>query len=264
MKCLLSFLILTSAMTASFASDEQDRALRDKYLYSDKDIDGVENSWNKADVFVPGNFFTKTPNNVKTDKVYPVVIYLHGCSGITQHDYSWAKYISTLGFIVVQPDSFARPDRKMMCNPYTQSVDRNKLPKALMFRQQEIRYTLEQVKQVSWSDKNNIFLMGHSEGGVSAALNPISEFKGIIISSWTCSHSVLGGIHSDKNTPVLAMSWTNDRWFYGRGLGTEGHCIDQAEGRVNFTQLDLQGKDHFTFQELVAREAVKTFLTKGE
>jgi len=263
MKCLLSFLILASTITSSVASDEQDRELRDKYLYSNLEIDGVEKSWNKADVFVPENFFTKTPSSIKTDKVYPVVIYLHGCSGITQHDYYWAKYISSLGFVVIQPDSFARPNRKMMCNPNTNTVDR-KLSKAFIFRQQEIGYALEQVKQSPWVDKNNIFLMGHSEGGVSAALSKNNEFKGVIISGWTCTHTVLGGIQSDKTIPVLAMAWTNDVWFYGRGLGTEGRCIDSAEGRINFTQIDIEGVGHGTYNTDKARLAVKTFLTKGE
>jgi len=260
MKVLASVLLLITLQT-SFASSEYE--LRDKYLYSDLEIEGVEKSWDKADVFVPENLFTKTPKNVKTDKVYPVVIYLHGCTGIVQHDYYWAKYISSLGFVVVQPDSFARPNRKMMCNPNTNTVDK-KLSKAFVYRQQEIRYALEQVKQSSWADKNRIFLMGHSEGAVSAALTNINEFKGIIISSWTCTHSVLGGIQSDKNIPLLAMSWTKDMWFYGKGLGTEGHCLDSAEGRENFTQIDIEGVGHGTYNVDKARLAVKTFLTKGE
>jgi hypothetical protein len=123
---------------------------------------------------------------------------------------------------------------------------------------------LEQVKQSPWVDKNNIFLMGHSEGGVSAALSKNNEFKGVIISGWTCTHTVLGVIQSDKTIPVLAMAWTNDVWFYGRGLGTEGRCIDSAEGRINFTQIDIEGVGHGTYNTDKARLAVKTFLTKGE
>jgi hypothetical protein len=41
-------------------------------------------------VFVPGSFFTTTPNNVKVNKPLPVVIYLHGCTGINpDHQVAW-------------------------------------------------------------------------------------------------------------------------------------------------------------------------------
>ena len=74
-------------------------------------------TWEKADVFVPGRFLTTTPNKVKVDKPLPVVIYLHGCTGIADHDKRWGGFIKGLGYIAVLPDSMARPGRIPNCDP---------------------------------------------------------------------------------------------------------------------------------------------------
>lgn len=81
---------------------------------------GVAMSWEKAQVFVPGMFFKTTPNKVTGNKPMPVVIYLHGCTGIDpNHDVRWGEFIKGLGYIAVLPDSMARPGRKPNCDPRT-------------------------------------------------------------------------------------------------------------------------------------------------
>jgi dienelactone hydrolase len=260
MKKILSVLIMTVSLSSVHAGWLED--LRDKYLYSDYDIEGVEQSYENAHVYVPGSFFKTIPSKVDVTKKYPVVIYLHGCTGIVQHDYFWAKTISDLGYIVVQPDSLSRPNTKVICDAKSQTSQRGLAAGiALMQRQQEIKYALSQVKQSPWADTTNIFLMGHSQGGVSTALNKNNEFRGLIISGWTCTHSVSGGIKSDKNIPVLAIAFDKDPWYYGKD--TQGRCADQAEGRVKFTQLDLSGAHHGTAQEPEAKASVSKFLKEN-
>jgi len=256
MKKMISMMMLFVSVNATAGFLEN---LRDKYLYSDFNVAGVEQSYENAHVYVPGNFFKTIPAKVDVTRKYPVVIYLHGCTGIVQHDYFWAKHISDLGYIVIQPDSLSRPNVKSVCDPKTQTSQQGvSAGIALMQRQQEIRYALAQVKQSSWADTSNIFLMGHSQGGVSTALNKINDFTGLIISGWTCTHSVTGGIKSDKNIPVLAISFNRDPWYYGKEM--QGRCSDQAEGRVNFTQLELSGAYHGTAQEPEAKASVSKFL----
>ncbi len=256
MKHILSSLVMLVSMSASAGWLDD---LREKYLYSDYDSEGVEKSYNQADVYVPGNLFKTTPSNIDVTKKYPVVIYLHGCTGTANHDSQWGKYIADLGYIVVQPNTLARPNTKVICNPQTHSSEPGiATGKALMFRQQEIRYALKQVQQSTWADTSNIFLMGHSQGGVSTALNKINDFKGLVISGWTCTNSVTGGIKSANNIPVLAMAYDNDPWR--KSTESSGRCIDSAPGRVNITQLDLHGNYHGTVDNPKAREFLKVFL----
>ena len=221
---------------------------------------GVERSWDKALVYTPNAFFSKSTDS-KIEEKLPVVIYLHGCTGIEpRHDIEWAKFIAGLGFIVVMPDSMARPDRRSNCDPKAKSGT-NAFPQANEYRQQEIGYALEHLKNVPWVDNKNIFLMGHSEGGIATARSNYSGFNGIIISGWTCTNPnpQSNGIFSPKETPALAIAYVDDAWR--KGKPNEGRCADQAGGR-NIVQLDLEGTEHSTFQNKLAQTAVAEFLKK--
>jgi dienelactone hydrolase len=258
---ILSCLIVTLSITSVSAQSFMER-IRDKYLYSDTEIEGVEQSYDKAEVFIPNKFFTTIPSKIEVDRKYPIVIYLHGCTGIESHDTQWAKFISNMGYIVIQPNSLARENTKVACDPKAfKSISAMAQGKALMFRQQEIKYTLEKVKSSTWADTNNIFLMGHSQGGISTALNKLNDFKGLIISGWTCTDTLVGGIRSASNIPVLVIAYDNDPWRQDK---SKGRCIDSAKEHTNLTQIDLVGNFHGTIDNPRAREEVKKFLTKGE
>lgn len=217
---------------------------------------GVEKSWEKGIAYIPDHFFNKAPPDVLLDKTYPILVLMHGCTGITQEERSWANIISKLGFIVILPDSFARPGRISNCSTSTFSGTGN-FPYADYYRQQEITYALEKLQEVTWSDKNNIFLMGHSEGGRASAFASHSEFKGKIISGWNC----VGRIYGDKNMPMLAVAYLNDPWR--GGPLNQNRCIDRAKDIVSFTQVDLKGQGHATSLDYRARESVKEFLSKN-
>jgi hypothetical protein len=138
-------------------------------------------------------------------------------------------------------------------------------PQAYAYRQQEITYALDQIGKSPWADKRNIFLMGHSEGGIATAQSNHGGFRGIIISGWTCTnvivaeskHPEIGGIHSPKDIPVLAIAYKDDVWR--KGKNNEGRCADKADGR-DLVQIDLEGNSHDTFGVKVAEDAVSIFL----
>lgn len=222
----------------------------------------VEYSLERAPVLMPFTGSRITFAEIKLDKPTPVMIYLHGCGGINPyHDlYGWGEYIAKMGFLVILPDSFSRPNRIANCNSATKQF--GTFPQVWDYRQQEISYTLENLKNIKNVDQNAIFLMGHSEGGVAAAQNNNDKFKGVIISAWTCSIRV-SGLMSARETAVLAMGHTKDSWHDTPAL--RGRCIDFANGR-KVTQLDLEGYGHDTFVEQQAKIAAFKFLkenTKG-
>ena len=222
----------------------------------------VEKSWEDAVVYVPGKTFTTSVSKILVDKPMPVVIYLHGCAGINRtHDASWASLITEQGFIVVMPDSIARPGRIPNCDPKAKGG--NAFPNAFKYRQQEIGYALEQTQKASWADKNNIFLMGFSEGGIGAAQSPHNGFAGRIIMGWTCTNKNnpdFDGIFSSKNSPVLAIASENDDWRIGKP--TVGNCANKAQDRTNFKQVDIPGSEHTTYGSDAAQNAVKSFLSQ--
>lgn len=223
----------------------------------------VELSWEKAPVYLPGKLLSTTVDQIDVTKPAPVLIYLHGCTGIYgPHDLSWASYIADQGFIVILPDSMARPGRVSNCDPKLKGPS-GAFAKAGQYRQEEIAYALTQVMASPWADKKNIFLMGHSEGGVATARSPHPEFAGKIISGWTCTNKNFpanDGIQSPKNLPILAVAYTDDEWR--KGKFTEGRCADKADGRMNFRQIDLDGWLHSTYGNADARKGVKEFLNQ--
>lgn len=222
----------------------------------------VEKSWSDAVVYVPGKTFTTTVSKVSVEKPMPVVIYLHGCAGINRtHDASWASLLTEQGFIVVMPDSLARPGRIPNCDPKLKGG--NAFPNAFKYRQQEIGYALEQTQKASWADKRNIFLMGFSEGGIATAQSAHDGFAGRIIMGWTCTNKNnpdFDGIYSTKDSPVLAIASENDDWRIGKA--TAGNCANKAQGRSNFKQIDIPGSEHTTYGSDAAQNAVKSFLSQ--
>jgi dienelactone hydrolase len=229
---------------------------------STQPVKDVELSWERAQVYVPGSFSSQNINDLKLEKPHPVVIYMHGCMGIDpNHDVSWARFIADKGYVVVMPNSMARPGRVPGCDPRA-SRPTNRFPKRYEYRKQEIEYAQKQLKAVDWWDKKNLFLMGHSEGGQAAAIFRHENFNGIIISGWTCTnrgHPSFNGIFSPRKIPVLAVAHYMDPWFMG--TGAQGRCADHAGWGRDFTQVDLPGVGHSTYGS-TANVAVSAFLDK--
>lgn len=243
MKTVCLVIMLIFAVTTSYAKD-------------------VELSWEKAPVYTPGAFTSKSTSGLALDKKYPAVIYLHGCTGISpNHDFAWAKFLASQNTVVFMPDSMARPNRKSNCDP-RQKGGTNVFPQAYEYRQQEIAYAKEQILKSEWWDQKNIFLMGHSEGGIATAQSRHGGFNGLIISGWTCTHKnnpSFDGIKSPKEIPALAIAFLDDAWR--KGKFNEGRCANRAEGR-DLVQIDLQGTEHGTAESRQARDAVAKFLNE--
>jgi len=218
-------------------------------------------SWEKAIVYIPGKSTTASTATVEVSKPLPVVIYLHGCTGITSHnDIPWARIIKDLGYVVVQPDSLARRDRGDSCSGASRQHFN---PGVHRLRIQEAEYALKKLQSTKWADPNNIFLMGHSEGAIAAARAQITGFRGVIISSWLCTDTYpsFNGLFTPRNTPVLTMGWDHDPWYYGTRWN--GSCADKFDGRTNAENITFSGVEHSTAQMPAARDAVEKFLRRN-
>jgi len=223
----------------------------------DGDQSNVSLSWDKAQVYVPGSGTAVTADKVKVTKPAPVVIYMHGCAGFNSESASWGEYLSSLGYIVVQPDSFAWRSES---NCDTKAKKSGLFPKAHGMRQQEIKHALEEARKSPWADRNNIFLMGFSEGGTAAARTKLAGFSGVIITGWRCTNTKnpnFDGIFAPKETPILTVEWNRDDW---QTDATKGSCSDKFGDRPKATQLLLPGNGHAVFDQVKARDAVAQFI----
>jgi len=218
----------------------------------------ISKSWDKAIVHVPSSFLTTSVDHVRVQAPMPVVIFLHGCAGIGDHERRWAHFLKSEGFIVVMPDSMAIPGRVSNCDVASHTGNLGKVPTRDL-RPAEAQYAQVQVMQQAWADRSNIFLMGHSEGGMGAYLTQELGFRGVIISGFTCRSP--GGIRAQHDTPVLALNWQSDPWF-DRAWQPLSQCSDRPFWRLRTRAREwvLPGRGHATAYEASARDAVRHFL----
>jgi hypothetical protein len=121
-------------------------------------------------------------------------------------------------------------------------------------RPKEARYTLARVKEQDWADKDNVFLMGQSEGGMSATRVKSHGFKGIIISGFYC----IMGVNAEADTPILALNHEADPWFRN-----PSRCTDNWGERQNAKEVILPGTGHSTVYSSTANRAVIDFLKQN-
>lgn len=222
----------------------------------DGTVPDVQHTWDHARVHLPGRMFATTPGQVQLAQRVPVVVYLHGCTGLTLHDRQWAQTLAAQGMIVLQPDSFARSGRLANCDPATRRV--GLYPTAARMRDEELRFALERLQHTTWADPARLFVMGHSEGGRAAMTNVLPGVRGTIVSGWGCrsSNTRWNGIPHPVEHPLLILEHDNDPWYVGRG----GQCKDYLEGRVTTRHVTLGSGGHNSVQSEAARAAVAEFL----
>jgi dienelactone hydrolase len=153
---------------------------------------------------------------------FPTVIYMHGCTGLSV--IGFLEQIASAGFVVVAPDSMARRYRPLQCNPWNHGPTGNLF--VFDFRLAELSYALQQLRGLDWVDRDNLYLVGVSEGGVAAAIYRGDDVRARVILQWDCQGpAVMRGIAAPPQTPVLTMLRTGDPW-YSRGVATAAprHC----------------------------------------
>lgn len=222
----------------------------------------VERTWQAAFVYLPGLPFPGLVLLARVpplEPIRPTVLYMHACTGRGSQDEFWARTLADAGYAVVMPDSFARQYRRANCDPFTQTV--GGFPQATDFRQEEIAFAMDRLREQPWVDARNLFLMGHSEGGLAAALWPSPGFKGVIISGWMCTyrtHPAYDGLRTPLQTPVLAIEFETDPWF--ENTPASGSCGPLLARRPRSRLLTLPGRGHHTDSYEAARQAVLEFL----
>ena len=133
----------------------------------------------------------------------PVVVFLHGCSGITSTNQHWARLLRAAGYLVILPDSFSRRSRIADCDPSGYRGQRN--PGTLVDRAEEAGYAASQLQKLRAPKR---ILMGHSEGGLAVQFwMGIEGYDAAIISGTSCNRITL-----PHNLPTLIIRYESDPW----------------------------------------------------
>jgi dienelactone hydrolase len=223
----------------------------------------VVQSWEKAVVYLPGTSKPISIDQIKTDKSYPVAIFMHGCGGIESgpDNHGWAKLLASEGLLVVMPDSLARTDRKPSCDPKT--MRGGLFPAVHGMRLEEINYASERIRTQPWFDGKNLFLMGFSEGATAAVRTKLSGFRGVIATSWTCTNTKVpsfDGVFVPPETPLLTLAHEEDPWYTAEQF--RGSCAQKISGRTDGQHVTVPGKGHGTYHSKEAKQAVVQFIQR--
>ena len=222
----------------------------------------VAKSWEKAIVYVGGSARAGGVTKVNLSKPAGVVLFIHGCAGIgpPEHDAQrWAALISKQGFTVVLPDSMARSDRQVSCDPIAKKG--GLFPPLHGMRLEEIRFAAEQIRKQPWFDGKNLFLMGYSEGAIAAVRSKLEGFRGVVATSWSCTNAKapdFDGVFTPPGTPLLTLMHVDDPWFQAPHL--KGSCATKIADRKNAKHITVPGTGHGTYDNAAARNAVVAFV----
>ncbi|GAB4349253.1 MAG: hypothetical protein Kow006_10700 [Gammaproteobacteria bacterium] len=184
-------------------------------------------------------------SNIKPGSKVPVILYLHGCKGISHQAELFSKQLVSQGYAFFIPDSFKRPWR-------SQCGAQGNLNARVRLRTEEVEYALEQIKKLPWVDQNRLILMGFSEGGNTVDNWSKPGFSAHIIVGSACT-LVGGKPAAPAGTPVLAIVGSNDEYRPGKSCR-----IDESDGISK--SVVIQGAGHSVAQYPQAQKAIRSFL----
>ncbi|MFN3232447.1 MAG: hypothetical protein ACE363_09840 [Alphaproteobacteria bacterium] len=193
----------------------------------------------------------------------PVVIYMHGCTGLEGNDLKLMRKIARSGIAVVAPDSMARRYRPLQCSSRDKSGGYNLF--VFDFRQAEINYAVQQLYEGGWADTDNLFLVGVSEGGLAVAHYKGDVIRARVITQWTCHGSTfVRGLDGPDDTSVLSIVRGGDPWYSGEGSTQAGDCGAFFGNRPGSESIVLRkGSDHVVIKDDAVVERIIGFLRQN-
>lgn len=192
----------------------------------------------------------------------PAILYLHDCPGLKIEAVRDIDELANIGFAVFAPDSFDNRDRKSDCVRFEFVAGLN--PDAYVQRQSEILVALTEIRKLPWIDGSAIILYGLGEGALAAANYPGHEFRGVVLTGWTCGAAQypedVAGLKTPPDVPILALVSRYDPWFDRSGRA--GNCGAYMAGHkyAQSIVIENRGLHHITWMDDRATEAVRRFL----
>jgi poly(3-hydroxybutyrate) depolymerase len=206
------------------------------------------------------NAFVKLPRTTKYHKMndpivqewmanrknpVPVYLFLHGSEG-TSGPKTTINAPAKEGFIVIVPDSFARPLRSV-----------NVTREIYRVRHGELQYALDQVHQAKWADKNRIIVHGQSEGAWTLASYTGGRYNAALLTGFSCQYEVRD-ISIPESVYVLNLTFARDK-NYAR-VNAFGTCTEPLAKRGNGKVVIYEGYEHNALNHDEAQIELKQLL----
>ncbi len=199
----------------------------------------------------------------------PVVVFVHGSSGVAPAIKEWQKWLATdLGIASLAADSMQLPDRMTYKSP----VAKEQYELVHNMRSQELAAAMAAVPLLPWANSQRVVIAGTSEGAVAVAryqkTAAAPQEAGRMIFSWSCEdnyHVQSHQSHIPNTLPVLNVMSSTDVYFSPSNswLGNNqalGHCGKVlADNKVSSIVL-IPGAPHTLFNLPQARQAEEGFL----
>ncbi len=206
--------------------------------------------------------FSELPAYLDAHPRVGIVIYAHGCVGITHIDHNAGKFLAAEGYVFIAPDGFARKIKPASCRPLLQKGGLHR--EVLTWRHAEIDHALRHIRMLAGS-ANPVALVGHSEGGITVATLRTIPVRARVIEGWTCNAGwpEYNGINAPASEPVLSLVGENDRWFQHPDL--RGNCeafMDQNDRSIVFRKPDVLHNNHWLTSKKRVRRIVAGFLDR--
>ena len=208
-------------------------------------------------------FKEKYPN-IKIDKKYKILLYMHGSSGLYKGTVYRKQIVEELGFIFFAPASHRLNDRPIYISPAKQSL----YIKVHKVRVAELHYNYKKLKKLKFVDKKNIFLMGNSEGGLATAIFKSNKFKGRIVTAFSCENTYFYNkfkLGSKKDEPFLNIIGTHDEFFakdtkINAKYKISGNGIERLKNYKNAKVVILPKAKHDLTTNIYVKDEILGFL----
>ena len=212
---------------------------------------------------MPANF-----RRTKNLPAAPILLFAHGSSGIGAPLKAFARFISSLGWSFLAPDSFVFPDRITYSSP----VSRENYERVHAMRSQELDYAARHLDEAP-GFSGRYAVAGTSEGGVAAARFTAPEGRresGRILFSWPAEdnyHVVSHQTHIPDDVPVLNIMSAEDKYFsranpWLANPDALGHAGRTLAHHPQTSILLIPGAPHTLFALPQTESAVRAFLVR--
>lgn len=204
------------------------------------------------------------PDFLAAHPALSVVVFAHGCDGIGRIGERIGRFLAEAGHLVVAPDGFARRDKPVSCDP---RIPRGGLHRGVLaWRQAELALAVERLRAMPALAEAPLAVMGHSEGGITAATAALPPVQARIIEGWTCHAGwpEYRGLNAPAVEPVLALVGAQDPWFAAPVLhGDCGLFMDDNDRSVVFGPPGYLAKRHWLSFDADVQALILDFLAEA-
>jgi len=205
----------------------------------------------------------KIPNLKNYTKKLPAVVYMQGYKSFKLGN-KIRKWVTEAGYLFFAPNSYSSKDRPT----YNIMAPHNFLEKIHQYNLAEIDLFIKRLDELSFIDRDRMFLVGFSEGGVAVSRYSGVEFVGRVVLGWSCEANFFTQypqIGAKADDPFLNVIGRDDELFgsqspLNRGYRVTGNCADALFKFTNAKVVVLPNTTHNLLKSPFIKDEILNFI----